>query len=201
MQSLYPPGHKARFACSPPPEGHVAVLLIYSCSCVTTQRSLSLSPSTVCAQNIGQAHHGHGSPERQGPLCRKDVASNAHLDRGTCVCVRAVVQWCSVRSLQDSNLAFLSSQVSYERLMLLCRLPDSIFLRPWVYPALKYFLRRGDEELCRQEIAKLVYSIQEFSGTLRSAMTVQHAPQAPYTHNTHVGLIIAFSCLLQASSW
>ncbi len=103
-------------------------------------------------------------------------------------------------SLQNSNLAFLSSQVSYERLMLLCRLPDSIFLRPWVYPALKYFLRRGDEELCRQEIAKLVYSIQEFSGTLRSAMTVQHAPHT-HTHMLGLSCIIAFSCLLQASSW
>jgi hypothetical protein len=83
--------------------------------------------------------------------------------------------------------------VSYERLMLLCRLPDSIFLRPWVYPALKYFLRRGDEELCRQEIAKLVYSIQEFSGTLWCATTVQHARTR--------GLTVTFSCLLQASSW
>jgi hypothetical protein len=48
-------------------------------------------------------------------------------------------------------------------LMLLCRLPESIFLHSWTYPALKYFLRRGDEEQCREEIIKLIDSIQEFS--------------------------------------
>ena len=31
-------------------------------------------------------------------------------------------------------------EVSYERLVLISRLPNSAFLRPWVYPALKYFI-------------------------------------------------------------
>jgi hypothetical protein len=43
LQSLYPPGHKARLARSP--GGHVAVLLIHTCSCVTTQHARTLSLS------------------------------------------------------------------------------------------------------------------------------------------------------------
>ncbi|ELR14028.1 emp24/gp25L/p24 family protein [Acanthamoeba castellanii str. Neff] len=109
LQSLYPPGHKARLARSPP--GHFVLKIL-------------------------------------GKLTTDMEALNAKVH--------------FVEKLLPATPILI--EVSYERLMLLCRLPDSIFLRPWVYPALKYFLRRGDEELCRQEIAKLVYSIQEFSG-------------------------------------
>ena len=42
------------------------------------------------------------------------------------------------------------------RLVLLSNLPDSVFLKSNVYPALKYYLRRGDEGLCQQELEKLL---------------------------------------------
>eukprot|EP01087_Luapelamoeba_hula_P012798 TRINITY_DN3610_c1_g3_i1.p1 TRINITY_DN3610_c1_g3~~TRINITY_DN3610_c1_g3_i1.p1 ORF type:complete len:677 (-),score=102.42 TRINITY_DN3610_c1_g3_i1:39-1796(-) len=55
-------------------------------------------------------------------------------------------------------------ELSYERLVLVSRLNESVFLRPWVYPALKYYLRKGDESLCIDELKKLFRSVQPFTG-------------------------------------
>lgn len=55
-------------------------------------------------------------------------------------------------------------EASYERLCLLCELEDSIFLRPSVFPALKYFLREGDEEQCESELTNLFQYLKSFTG-------------------------------------
>ena len=46
------------------------------------------------------------------------------------------------------------------RLVVLSNLPESVFLKSNVYPALKYYLRRGDEGLCRKEIEKLLSQLE-----------------------------------------
>eukprot|EP01116_Phalansterium_solitarium_P001763 TRINITY_DN11581_c0_g1_i1.p1 TRINITY_DN11581_c0_g1~~TRINITY_DN11581_c0_g1_i1.p1 ORF type:complete len:422 (+),score=103.88 TRINITY_DN11581_c0_g1_i1:59-1324(+) len=63
--------------------------------------------------------------------------------------------------LPQSVLLF---ETSYERLVHLCHLPDSVFTHPHIYPALKYYLRRGDEEQCKQELIELFKHLKAFSG-------------------------------------
>eukprot|EP01097_Dermamoeba_algensis_P003712 TRINITY_DN2540_c0_g1_i1.p1 TRINITY_DN2540_c0_g1~~TRINITY_DN2540_c0_g1_i1.p1 ORF type:complete len:482 (+),score=90.93 TRINITY_DN2540_c0_g1_i1:41-1447(+) len=53
-------------------------------------------------------------------------------------------------------------EASFERLILLSSLRDSAFFHPLVYPALKYFLRQGDEELCCSELNQLFTAMKEF---------------------------------------
>lgn len=55
-------------------------------------------------------------------------------------------------------------EASYERLCLLCELEDSVFLRPSVFPSLKYYLREGDEERCKNELLNLFQYLKSFSG-------------------------------------
>jgi hypothetical protein len=51
-------------------------------------------------------------------------------------------------------------ETSYERICLLSTLDDSIFLSPNIYPSVKYFLRPGDEDLCKHELLKLFQYVQ-----------------------------------------
>jgi hypothetical protein len=54
--------------------------------------------------------------------------------------------------------------VSYERLVLLADLDNSCFLKPRIFPAMKYYLRKDDEQLCLQEMTQLIRVLQEFQG-------------------------------------
>eukprot|EP00026_Physarum_polycephalum_P001502 Phypoly_transcript_01504.p2 GENE.Phypoly_transcript_01504~~Phypoly_transcript_01504.p2 ORF type:complete len:519 (+),score=76.70 Phypoly_transcript_01504:1781-3337(+) len=62
-------------------------------------------------------------------------------------------------------------EVTFERLVLLSDLQDSCFLKSNVYPALKYYLRRGDEGLCKQEIQKLLAQLETFKG-IQAVVTI-----------------------------
>jgi len=43
-------------------------------------------------------------------------------------------------------------EASFDRLLGLCELEDSVFESPRVYPAVKYYLKQGDEDLCMGEL-------------------------------------------------
>jgi len=67
-----------------------------------------------------------------------------------------------VESLISGNMILL--EASYERLVLLCREENSIFLKPNVYPSLKYFLKQGDEQLCMEELLNLFQELKAYAG-------------------------------------
>eukprot|EP01090_Pellita_catalonica_P020906 TRINITY_DN7683_c0_g1_i1.p1 TRINITY_DN7683_c0_g1~~TRINITY_DN7683_c0_g1_i1.p1 ORF type:complete len:536 (-),score=55.00 TRINITY_DN7683_c0_g1_i1:5-1612(-) len=85
-------------------------------------------------------------------------------------------------------------EVSYERLILLSELEDSIFKNPWVYPSLRYFLRQGDEELFLTEMATLFQSISLFKG-IQIVLTISISRPFPRLHDfltlarSHIGFI------------
>src|SRR5699024_5012961 len=64
--------------------------------------------------------------------------------------------------LKDKQPIFV--QLSIERLILLSRLDDTAFLKPRIFPSLKYFLKKGDEEQCLNEIKHLFHSLRELIG-------------------------------------
>lgn len=45
-------------------------------------------------------------------------------------------------------------ECTYDRLILVSRLPNSVFQCPYVYPAVKYYFKSGQEEDCIQEMER-----------------------------------------------
>jgi hypothetical protein len=71
-----------------------------------------------------------------------------------------------VESLLPGNLLVL--ETSYERLVLLCQEDKSVFLRPNIYPALKYYLRPGDETQCMEELTQLFQTLKVINTSIQS---------------------------------
>jgi hypothetical protein len=71
-------------------------------------------------------------------------------------------------------------ETTYERLCLLCRIRDDsgCFVRPNIFPGLKYFLKEGDEEQCIAELTRLFRELKAFSG-LSMAVTLCVSPPFP----------------------
>eukprot|EP01114_Cavostelium_apophysatum_P006730 TRINITY_DN18172_c0_g1_i1.p1 TRINITY_DN18172_c0_g1~~TRINITY_DN18172_c0_g1_i1.p1 ORF type:complete len:331 (-),score=47.96 TRINITY_DN18172_c0_g1_i1:458-1378(-) len=67
-----------------------------------------------------------------------------------------------VESVLQGSVVIL--ETSYERLSLLCKEQNSCFLKPSIFPALKYYLRQGDEDQCKQELLTLFSYLKAFSG-------------------------------------
>lgn len=67
-----------------------------------------------------------------------------------------------IESLLGSD-AVIVLETSYERLATICKLDNSVFLRPSIFPALKYFLRQGDEQQCKMEMTNLFDYLREFT--------------------------------------
>ena len=56
-------------------------------------------------------------------------------------------------------------ECTYDRLILVSRLSDSVFQCPYVYPAVKYYFKSGQEDDCLQEMDKFQRNIAiEFEG-------------------------------------
>eukprot|EP00054_Salpingoeca_dolichothecata_P026654 m.191896 g.191896 ORF g.191896 m.191896 type:complete len:475 (+) comp25725_c0_seq4:117-1541(+) len=55
-------------------------------------------------------------------------------------------------------------EVPYDRIIPLCQLKDSALLHASVYPSIKYFLRRGEEEQCFLELATTLGELCQFKG-------------------------------------
>lgn len=55
-------------------------------------------------------------------------------------------------------------EVSFERLLVLCQLENSIFKSSHVFPSLKYFLKAGEEDTCVSELEKLIETLQKYEG-------------------------------------
>jgi hypothetical protein len=51
-------------------------------------------------------------------------------------------------------------EASFERLHLIGKLPDSVLYKPNVYPAVKYLLRKGEEENCLADLSILFDSLK-----------------------------------------
>ena len=63
-------------------------------------------------------------------------------------------------------------ECTYDRLILVSRLPNSVFQVPSVYPAVKYYFKAGHEEVCLAEMEKFQRNIMlEFEG-LAAACTI-----------------------------
>ncbi|KYQ91746.1 hypothetical protein DLAC_07532 [Tieghemostelium lacteum] len=62
-------------------------------------------------------------------------------------------------------------EVTVERLNEIAKLNDSAFLMGKIYPALKYYLKRGDEELFIKDIQRLLTLLRQFSD-IQSAVTI-----------------------------
>jgi hypothetical protein len=70
----------------------------------------------------------------------------------------------------NAKLLFVFSQLlpgelmlvnaSHDRLIALSEFENSIMLKPRVYPAMKYYLRAGDEALCLKELKELLSALQ-----------------------------------------
>lgn len=54
--------------------------------------------------------------------------------------------------------------MSFDRMIAFCRLPDSAMLNPQVLPAIKYYLRHGEELLCHHELVSVMAALSCFSG-------------------------------------
>lgn len=56
-------------------------------------------------------------------------------------------------------------ECTYDRLILVSRLPNSIFQSPYVYPAVKYYFKAGQENECLEEMEKFQRNINlEYDG-------------------------------------
>ena len=53
--------------------------------------------------------------------------------------------------------------MSFERLHLIGRQPNSVLYKGNVYPSVKYFVRAGDEAQCEQELGFLLSSLRDFT--------------------------------------
>ena len=53
--------------------------------------------------------------------------------------------------------------MSYERLHLIGRQPDSVLYKGNVYPSVKYLVRQGDEAQCEQELSFVLSSLRDFT--------------------------------------
>eukprot|EP00461_Guttulinopsis_vulgaris_P001556 UN01556 len=53
--------------------------------------------------------------------------------------------------------------VSFDRLLLLCDVPQSVFLKSNVFPFLRYYLIPGEEETCIYELGESFNKLQNFS--------------------------------------
>eukprot|EP01133_Synstelium_polycarpum_P016619 gene16619-19742_t len=62
-------------------------------------------------------------------------------------------------------------EVTVERLNLLGRLPSSCFLLGKVYPALKYFIKRGDESIFVKDMHRLLAVLGEYQG-IQAVITI-----------------------------
>ncbi|KAF2070766.1 hypothetical protein CYY_007914 [Polysphondylium violaceum] len=62
-------------------------------------------------------------------------------------------------------------EVTLERLGMIAQLPNSAFLSTKVYPALKYFLKKGDESMFIQDVNKLLSVLRVYSG-IQSVVTI-----------------------------
>lgn len=94
--------------------------------------------------------------------------------------------------------------VSFERLVLLADLPDSCFLKPRIFPAMKYYLRKDDEHLCYQEMTQLLRVLQEFQG-IKTVFSISIETPWPDLKNilallrSHRGLIKVVELQLERS--
>eukprot|EP01125_Pyxidicula_operculata_P017481 TRINITY_DN6121_c0_g1_i1.p1 TRINITY_DN6121_c0_g1~~TRINITY_DN6121_c0_g1_i1.p1 ORF type:complete len:356 (+),score=52.42 TRINITY_DN6121_c0_g1_i1:75-1142(+) len=53
-------------------------------------------------------------------------------------------------------------QVSFERLVILSKLEDSCFLKPRIYPAIKYFVNKGEEKHSMDEVGQAIAALKAF---------------------------------------
>lgn len=51
-----------------------------------------------------------------------------------------------------------------ERLMMLCEFGDSVFLKGNVYPSVKYFIVRGEEQVCVKDMKRFFLHVAQFKG-------------------------------------
>jgi hypothetical protein len=68
-------------------------------------------------------------------------------------------------------------ELSFERLISISHLSNSVFLRPRIYPAVKYYLQQGEEERCLEDLKRLTEAIQQFKGLpLMVSLILQQNP-------------------------
>ncbi|EGG14018.1 hypothetical protein DFA_11780 [Cavenderia fasciculata] len=70
-------------------------------------------------------------------------------------------------------------EVTVERLGQIGKLPDSSFLLGKVYPALKYFLKRGDEDLFAKDLNALLQVLSQYNG-IQAVITI--AVERPFAN-------------------
>jgi len=85
------------------------------------------------------------------------VCGKTTKDLETC---NSMIEW--IASLVPENPIMV--ELSFERLIILSRLQGSVFFNPRIFPAVKYTLQPGDEDLCCDELSQLFAHLQTYSG-------------------------------------
>jgi hypothetical protein len=69
-------------------------------------------------------------------------------------------------------------QVSVERLIILSKLPNSCFYKSRIYPSIKYFLVKGEEKLCLDDIIQVIGALKAFDGIKLAVSVSVEKPMA-----------------------
>uniref|UniRef100_A0A6B2L384 Uncharacterized protein n=1 Tax=Arcella intermedia TaxID=1963864 RepID=A0A6B2L384_9EUKA len=73
---------------------------------------------------------------------------------------------------------YILVQVSFERLIILSKLEDSCFSKGRVFPSLKYYLKKGDEKQCLDEIGMTFQALKVFDDMKISVSILMEKPLA-----------------------
>ena len=88
-------------------------------------------------------------------------------------------------------------ELSFERLYQLSQLQASVLLRARVFPAVRYFLPRGSEEECVEELSLLLQALQTISDMVMAVVLVVDHP-FPNNLNSVLRFVVEHRCVCRA---
>lgn len=68
-----------------------------------------------------------------------------------------------IQYVQSKTTSRIIVSVSFERLVILSKLEDTCFLKPRIYPSVKYFMRKGEEKIALDELMQAFAPMKEFT--------------------------------------